>query len=343
VSNPSSPVRPALRRRTEQRLLAGVAGGLADWLNAPVVFVRLVLFLLAGYSSIPAAVYAGAALVVPARGHNRPSWDNLIGAGRVGLLFLVPAVAFGSSLDLSALFDEAPSVWIPVVALQLTGRAYGARLASVHPHLPAARGRLALVVEVVRAAPAELGVAQVGDTAEHGRDPAARPADRILDLREGAGLIGRVGQRVQQLAHEVAAAVVEAGDIPGSAHRVLRRVLAATAGRVREHARPPGWGESALQVRGNLVQRRRAGRSRMRSDRAAPWVRATAGPERRTQGTQGSRWPGATRSRSGAVRDVLPIARPAAPGRAVLRLSRDATPFQASLGRRLRLGGIVSA
>ena len=121
MSTPSAHVRPALRRRTDQRLLAGVAGGLADWLNAPVVFVRLVLFLLAGYSSIPAAIYAGAALLVPARGHNRPSWDNLVGAGRVGLLFLVPAVAFGRTVDLSALFDEAPSVWIPVVALQLIG------------------------------------------------------------------------------------------------------------------------------------------------------------------------------------------------------------------------------
>jgi phage shock protein PspC (stress-responsive transcriptional regulator) len=122
VSNPSL-VRPALRRRTEQRLVAGVAGGLADWLNAPVGFVRVVLLLLAGYSSIPAAVYAGAALLIPARGHDRPSWDNLIGAGRVGLLFLVPAVTFGGSLDLPALFDEAPSIWIPLVALQLIGLA----------------------------------------------------------------------------------------------------------------------------------------------------------------------------------------------------------------------------
>jgi phage shock protein PspC (stress-responsive transcriptional regulator) len=118
VNNPPL-VRPALRRRTEHRLLAGVAGGLADWLNAPVAFVRVVLLLFAGYSTIPAAIYTAAALLVPARGHNRPNWDNLIGAGRVGLLFLIPTVAFGGSVDLGALFDEAPSVWIPVVALQL--------------------------------------------------------------------------------------------------------------------------------------------------------------------------------------------------------------------------------
>ncbi len=120
VSSPSR-VRPALRRRTEQRLVAGVAGGLADWLNAPVGFVRVVLVLLGAFSPIPVAVYAGAALVLPARGHNRPSWDNLVCAGRVGLLFLVPAVVFGRSGDLNALFDEPPSLWIPVVALALIG------------------------------------------------------------------------------------------------------------------------------------------------------------------------------------------------------------------------------
>jgi phage shock protein PspC (stress-responsive transcriptional regulator) len=122
VSN-SAPGRPALRRRTEHRVLAGVAGGLADWLNAPVVFIRVVLVLAAASSSIPLAVYAGAALLIPARGHNRPSWDNLIGAARVGLIFLFPEAAFGRSIDLPALFDEAPSVWVPVVALQLIGLA----------------------------------------------------------------------------------------------------------------------------------------------------------------------------------------------------------------------------
>jgi phage shock protein PspC (stress-responsive transcriptional regulator) len=115
--------RPALRRRTEHRLVAGVAGGLADWLNAPVGFVRVVLVLLGAYSSIPGTVYAIAALVVPARGHNRPSWDNLIGAGRVGLILLVPTVVLGGSVDIGALFDESPSVWVPLCALELVGLA----------------------------------------------------------------------------------------------------------------------------------------------------------------------------------------------------------------------------
>ena len=85
-----------------------------------------------------------------------------------------------------------------------------------------------LVKEAVGAAAAELGVAQVGYAAEHGRDPAVRPSQLVLDLREAAGPIGRGGQRVQQLAHEVTAAVMEAGDLAGIIHGVMRRVLGET-------------------------------------------------------------------------------------------------------------------
>ena len=77
----------------------------------------------------------------------------------------------------------------------------------------------------VRAAAGELPMAQVRDAAEDRRDPPARPAHRILDLREGARAIRSVGEGVQQLAHEVAAAVVEARDLAGILHGVVRRVL----------------------------------------------------------------------------------------------------------------------
>ena len=111
--------RPALRRRTEDRLVAGVAGGIADWLNAPVGFIRLVLLLVGSRSPAVIAAYAVAALLLPPRGHNRPSWDNLIGLGRLGLLVVVPRVVFGES-DQSGFFD-APSLWIPVLILALVG------------------------------------------------------------------------------------------------------------------------------------------------------------------------------------------------------------------------------
>jgi phage shock protein PspC (stress-responsive transcriptional regulator) len=86
--------RPRLRRRTENRLLAGVAGGIADRLNAPVAFIRFFMALAALWAPWTIAAYAGAALLIPASGRSRPDWDNLVGAGRLGLLFAVPQLAF---------------------------------------------------------------------------------------------------------------------------------------------------------------------------------------------------------------------------------------------------------
>jgi phage shock protein PspC (stress-responsive transcriptional regulator) len=79
--------RARLRRRVEHRLVAGVAGGVADRLNAPVAFVRFFILLAFAWAPWTIAVYAGAALLLPARDRNRPDWDNLVGAGRLGLVF----------------------------------------------------------------------------------------------------------------------------------------------------------------------------------------------------------------------------------------------------------------
>jgi phage shock protein PspC (stress-responsive transcriptional regulator) len=101
--------RARLRRRTEHRLVAGVAGGIADSLNAPVAFVRF-LFAVATISSPwTIAAYAGAALLLPARDRNRPDWDNLVGAGRLALVFGAPWLATGP-IALNELFDESPGV-----------------------------------------------------------------------------------------------------------------------------------------------------------------------------------------------------------------------------------------
>ena len=85
--------RARLRRRTEHRLVAGVAGGIADSLNAPVAFIRFFIFLAFTWAPWTLAAYAGAALLMPASARSRPDWDNLVGAGRLGLLFAAPWLA----------------------------------------------------------------------------------------------------------------------------------------------------------------------------------------------------------------------------------------------------------
>jgi TfoX/Sxy family transcriptional regulator of competence genes len=80
-------------------------------------------------------------------------------------------------------------------------------------------------VETVGAAAAELGVTQVRDPTEHGGDSPARPSDRVLGFGEGSRPAGCGRQLVEQLAHEIAAAVVEPGDLAAVLHGVLRCVL----------------------------------------------------------------------------------------------------------------------
>jgi hypothetical protein len=101
----------------------------------------------------------------------------------------------------------------------------GAGLQRVHPDLPAAGPRAPAVPQAVWATAPELGLPQVGDTAEHRRYPSPRPSHRVLDLGKGAGPVGRGGQRAEQLAHQGAATVVEALDFAGVLQGVVRCVL----------------------------------------------------------------------------------------------------------------------
>ena len=85
-----------------------------------------------------------------------------------------------------------------------------------------------------RAPAVELGRAQMPDAAEHAGDAPARPPQRVLDVGEGARVIGRCGKCVEQGAHEVAAAVVKPLDVAGVVHGVLGSVLGDGAGAERD-------------------------------------------------------------------------------------------------------------
>ncbi len=93
-------------------------------------------------------------------------------------------------------------------------------------------------MEAIRPASLEFLMRSAAHPAEHRRDPPARPAERVLNLRKRTRPIGTGGELAEQLAHQLAAAVVEALDLLGLVHRVGRCVLG-TCTPVRLAAPPP--------------------------------------------------------------------------------------------------------
>ena len=59
-----------LRRSGAERMLAGVAGGIARYLNADVTLVRVIIAALALFTGAGAALYLAAWLLIPADGED---------------------------------------------------------------------------------------------------------------------------------------------------------------------------------------------------------------------------------------------------------------------------------
>jgi len=59
-----------LRRSADERMLAGVAGGLARYFNADVTLVRVVIAALALFTGAGGALYIAAWLLIPADGED---------------------------------------------------------------------------------------------------------------------------------------------------------------------------------------------------------------------------------------------------------------------------------
>jgi phage shock protein PspC (stress-responsive transcriptional regulator) len=113
--------RARLPRRTEHRLVAGVAGGIADRLNAPVAFVRFFILVATIWSPFVFAAYGAAALVLPAGGRNQPDWDNLVGAGRLALVLAAPWLALWSPLAINEPIDGSAGWVVAAVGLLAVG------------------------------------------------------------------------------------------------------------------------------------------------------------------------------------------------------------------------------
>ncbi len=62
-----------LRRSGDDKMLAGVAGGLARYLNADVTLVRVIIAALALFTGAAVALYIVAWLLIPADGNDQPA------------------------------------------------------------------------------------------------------------------------------------------------------------------------------------------------------------------------------------------------------------------------------
>jgi phage shock protein C len=79
----SQPEARQLRRSGEDKMLAGVAGGIARYLNADVTLVRVITAALALFTGgAGVALYAAAWLLIPADGHDQPAAAAWIAARR---------------------------------------------------------------------------------------------------------------------------------------------------------------------------------------------------------------------------------------------------------------------
>jgi phage shock protein PspC (stress-responsive transcriptional regulator) len=61
-----------LRRSGDDKMLAGVAGGIARSLNADVTLVRVIIAALVLFTGVGAALYIAAWLLIPEDGHDQP-------------------------------------------------------------------------------------------------------------------------------------------------------------------------------------------------------------------------------------------------------------------------------
>jgi phage shock protein PspC (stress-responsive transcriptional regulator) len=62
-----------LRRSGDDKMLAGVAGGIARYLNADVTLIRVIIAALALFTGAGVAVYVAAWLLIPADGQDQPA------------------------------------------------------------------------------------------------------------------------------------------------------------------------------------------------------------------------------------------------------------------------------
>ena len=71
-----------LRRSADDKMLAGVAGGIARYLNTDVTLVRIIIAALVLFTGAGVALYVAAWLLIPADGEDQPAAEAWMAARR---------------------------------------------------------------------------------------------------------------------------------------------------------------------------------------------------------------------------------------------------------------------
>ena len=71
-----------LRRSADDKMLAGVAGGIARYLNTDVTLVRIIIAALVLFTAVGVALYVAAWLLIPADGQGQSVAEAWIAARR---------------------------------------------------------------------------------------------------------------------------------------------------------------------------------------------------------------------------------------------------------------------
>ena len=71
-----------LRRSADDKMLAGVAGGIARYLNTDVTLIRIIIAALVLFTGAGVALYVAAWLLIPADGEDQPVAGTWLAARR---------------------------------------------------------------------------------------------------------------------------------------------------------------------------------------------------------------------------------------------------------------------
>ena len=108
-----------LRRSRDNKMIAGVAGGVAEFLNVDPLLVRVVLAALAPFGGVGLLLYAAGWLLMPAQGEPMSIGESALKHGRTGgsfaeaVLLIIAVVAIGSW----TVSDHHDGVWLLIATV----------------------------------------------------------------------------------------------------------------------------------------------------------------------------------------------------------------------------------